>query len=118
VDVYDADGRGKRSAFGRVFYVEGKELIFYAYDLADPRHANPHFYAWGKGVNQSAFVAKLGIFHNDGKDEGRWVLRVDDPGVLAKIDSLFVTVEGSQNAEKPHGKTLLYAVLGGQPNHP
>ncbi len=36
IDVYDSDGKGKRQrAFGRVFYVEGRSLVFYAYDLAE-----------------------------------------------------------------------------------
>ncbi|HKV91748.1 MAG TPA: zf-HC2 domain-containing protein, partial [Candidatus Angelobacter sp.] len=34
VDVYDTNAQGKTSrAFGRVFYTEGKSLVFYAYDL-------------------------------------------------------------------------------------
>src|SRR4029077_10884340 len=36
VDVVDTDQRGKsRPAFGRIFFTEGKSLIFYAYDLND-----------------------------------------------------------------------------------
>ena len=34
VDVFDVDGKGKtQHPFGRVFYTEGKSLIFYAFDL-------------------------------------------------------------------------------------
>src|SRR6266699_3029660 len=34
VDVYDADPNGKRQrSFGRVFYIEGKSLVFYANDF-------------------------------------------------------------------------------------
>ncbi len=117
IDVYDSDERGKRQkAFGRVFYVEGRELVFYAYDLADPKHRNTHFYAWGAGDDGSHFIARLGVFHNDGNGEGRWVLRFGDAGVLAKVDSVFVTAE-QVDVTKPKGKRVLFAVLSGQPNH-
>ena len=50
IDVHDRDGDGKsQRAFGRIFYTEGKSLIFYAYDLGDPRKvdAKVSFYVWG-----------------------------------------------------------------------
>src|SRR5260370_34801093 len=50
VDVYDADSNGKRQrSFGRVFYIEGKSLVFYAYDLDAPGQfkANMVFHVWG-----------------------------------------------------------------------
>jgi len=116
IDVYDTDGRGaRRKAFGRVFYVEGKELLFYAYDLSDPRHSNAHFYAWGAGSGDPHFVARLGILHNGG-GESCWTLRFDDPGLLSKIDSIFVTAERDE-VNQPKGKRILFAVLTGQPNH-
>jgi hypothetical protein len=118
VDVYDADTRGKRRSFGRIFYVENQELIFYAYDLSDPRHANAEFYAWGAGLSPGEEVARLGVLHNDGKSEKRWVLKYNDASVLAKLDSIFVTAETGSNPAKPKGKRVLFAVLAGQPNHP
>jgi hypothetical protein len=118
VDVYDADARGKQRSFGRIFYVENQELIFYAYDLSDPRHANAEFYAWGAGLTPGEEVARLGILHNDGQSEKRWVLKYHDASVLAKLDSIFVTAETSYNPDKPKGKRVLFAVLSGQPNHP
>jgi hypothetical protein len=118
VDVYDADTRGKRRSFGRIFYVENQELIFYAYDLSDPRHANAEFYAWGAGLSPGEEVARLGVLHNDGKSEKRWVLKYNDASVLAKLDSIFVTAETGSNPDKPKGKRVLFAVLAGQPNHP
>src|SRR5262249_21971972 len=51
IDVYDTDSHGKtRRAFGRVFYTEGKSLVFYAYDLSDqhPENNKYAFYVWGK----------------------------------------------------------------------
>jgi hypothetical protein len=118
VDVYDADTTGKRRSFGRIFYVENQELVFYAYDLSDQRHANAEFYAWGAGLNPGQEVARLGILHNDGRSEKRWVLKYNDARVLSKLDSIFVTAETGSNPDKPKGKRVLFAVLAGQPNHP
>ena len=118
VDVYDADTRGKRRSFGRIFYVENQELVFYAYDLSDPRHANAEFYAWGAGLSPGEEVARLGILHNDGQSEKRWLLKYNDASVLAKLDSIFVTAETGSNPDKPKGRRVLFAVLAGQPNHP
>src|SRR5262249_14209670 len=40
-DVFDTDAKGKtRPALGRIFFTEGKSLIFYAYDLNDNRVQN------------------------------------------------------------------------------
>jgi hypothetical protein len=118
IDVYDADGRGARRSFGRVFYVEGQELVFYAYDLSDPRHANAQFYAWGAGTAPGETVTRLGVLRNDGQNEERWVLKYADASVLSKLDSIFVTAETANDPEKPKGRRVLFAVLSGQPNHP
>jgi hypothetical protein len=118
IDVYDVNGQGKRQkAFGRIFYVEDRELVFYAYDLASVLRKDTRFYAWGSGHGESPYVARLGVLHNDGNGEGRWELRFNDGGVLARIDSVFVTAE-ENDAQAPKGKRLLVAVLGDQPNHP
>ena len=118
IDVYDVNGQGKRQkAFGRVFYVENRELVFYAYDLANMTRKDTRFYAWGSGHGESPYVARLGILHNDGNGEGRWELRFNDGRVLAKIDSVFITAE-ENDAQAPKGKRVLVAVLGDQPNHP
>jgi hypothetical protein len=118
IDVYDADGSGKRrKSFGRLFYEEGKLLVFYAYDLSDANHPAPHFYAWGADKSDPHFVARLGILHNDGNGDGRWELTFDNSGVLSKIDSVFVTAE-SKEVARPKGRRVLFAVLGGVPNHP
>ena len=121
IDVSDVDSTGKtRRPFGRAFYTEGKSLIFYAFDLA-PQHASrkaPSFQAWGFREPSSHSARSLGIFYADDKAEGRWVLKFDDPDVLAQIDAVFVTVEPSGGSSKPSGQKLLYAYLKGQPNHP
>jgi hypothetical protein len=122
IDVHDRDGDGKsQRAFGRIFYTEGKSLIFYAYDLADPRklEAKVSFYVWGERLGAEKPIRSLGVFHNDDANDGRWVLTFDDPQVLAQINSVFVTVESSKKAIKePGGRRVLFAFLGDRPNHP
>jgi len=122
IDVHDRDGDGKsQRAFGRIFYTEGKSLIFYAYDLADPRKldAKVSFYVWGERLGAEKPVQSLGIFHNDDVSDGRWVLTFDDPQVLAQINSVFVTVESAKKSVKePGGRRILFAFLGDKPNHP
>ena len=122
IDVHDRDGDGKsQRAFGRIFYTEGKSLIFYAYDLGDPRKvdAKVSFYVWGGRLGAEKPIESLGVFHNDDANDGRWVLTFDDPHVLAQIDSVFVTVESSRKAvREPGGRKILFAFLGEKPNHP
>ena len=122
IDVHDRDGNGQsQRAFGRIFYTEGKSLIFYAYDLADPRKvdAKVSFYVWGGHLGADKPVRNLGIFHNDDAKDGRWVLTFDDPHVLTQIDSVFVTVESARKpVNVPEGRRILFAFLGDKPNHP
>jgi anti-sigma-K factor RskA/putative zinc finger protein len=121
IDVFDVDGTGRSAkAFGRVFYTEGQSLIFYAFDLTPRRHsrADHAFQAWGYRDPAPQSARSLGIFYADDKTQDRWVLKFDDPEVLAEIDSVFVTVEPPGGSPKPTGQKLLYAYLNGQPNHP
>ncbi|HEY1525940.1 MAG TPA: hypothetical protein VGH51_06840 [Candidatus Angelobacter sp.] len=122
VDVFDTDPKGKtRPAFGRIFLTEGKSLIFYAYDLNDPRvqSAGYHYRVWGKREGPSQRARSLGIFYSDDKSQKRWVLQYDDPKVLQEIDSVFVTLEPPNgNQTQPKGDKLMYAYLRGQANHP
>jgi hypothetical protein len=122
IDVHDRDGNGKsQRTFGRIFYTEGKSLIFYAYDLSDPHKldAKVSFHVWGERLGSEKPIRSLGVFHNDDANDGRWVLTFDDPQVLAQIDSVFVTAESSQKLTKePRGERILSAFLGGKPNHP
>lgn len=122
VDVYDADGGGKQQrSFGRVFYIEGKSLVFYAYDLEDPGRlkANVVFHVWGGKAGVKEVTHSLGILHKDEVGQNRWAMTFDDPTVLSQINSVFVTAEsGSKRLDAPHGKKVLYAYFGGTPNHP
>jgi hypothetical protein len=120
IDVADLDGLGKsKKSFGRVFYTEGKSLIFYAFDLSQKGSAaKVSFQAWGQNQGSSNSVKNLGVFYIDDQAQKRWVLRVDKPELLRTIESVFVTVEPSPGSDKPSGHKLLYAYLGTQANHP
>jgi hypothetical protein len=122
VDVVDTDSRGKaRPAFGRIFFTEGKSLIFYAYDLneAKMQKANYQYQVWAKKEGPDRHAQRLGIFYSDDKAQRRWVFKCDNPKILREIDSVFVTFgrpDGSPT--HPEGSSLMYAYLRGQPNHP
>jgi uncharacterized coiled-coil protein SlyX len=122
VDVYDADPNGKRQrSFGRVFYIEGKSLVFYAYDLDDSGRfkANVVFHVWGGKAGVKEVTRSLGILHKDDVGQNRWAMTFDDPNVLAQINSVFVTAESAtKHYDEPHGKKVLYAYFGSPPNHP
>jgi hypothetical protein len=121
IDVYDSNANGKRGrAFGRVFYVEGRSLVFYAYDLPVVRaQKNISFHLWGEKVGSSQMTLSLGVLHDDDPRERRWALTCNDQAVLAKINSVYVTAEppGKPNAA-PSGPRVLYAYFGAPPNHP
>jgi hypothetical protein len=121
VDVYDVVGNGKtRRTFGRVYYVEKKLLVFYAFDLKDKRHKRTAagFQAWGYREASSSKPANLGLFYVDDASLDRWVLKVNNPRVLEHIDAVFVTLEPADGSPYPQGRRLLYANLSGPPNHP
>jgi len=121
VDVFDVDGSGDtKRPFGRAFYTEGKSLIFYAFDLGDRRNvkARSTFQAWGQRESKTELVQSLGIFYMDDQKQNRWVLKFDNPKVLAQIDAVFVTVEPPGGSTRPNGQKLLYAYLNASPNHP
>ena len=119
IDVHDRDSKGKaRRSFGRVFYTEGKSLIFYAFDLSEPKLKNASFQAWGHKEDGSKKAVSLGLFYMDDRQQSRWVLRFNDPAVLAEIDSVFVTVEPAGGRKNPSGDKLLYAFLNFDANHP
>lgn len=120
VDVYDADARRKKpKSFGRIFYTEGKSLIFYAYDLDERKLANANyaFEVWGERLGKPTSVRNLGILYADDTAQKRWALKVNDPQQLAEIDSVFVTLQ-HQDGKNPLGQRILFAFLGGTPNHP
>src|ERR1700730_5435963 len=123
-DVFDVDGSSRtKKPFGRVFYTQGKSLIFYAFDLdREPGAVNAStFQVWGQREapqGQQASPLNLGILYMDNETNRRWVMRFDDPKKLAEIDAVFVTVEPRGGSHKPTNKPFLYALLRNEANHP
>jgi len=123
-DVFDVDGSSRtQKPFGRVFYTQGKSLIFYAFDLdRQPGVMNAStFQVWGQREapqGEPASPMNLGILYMDNETNRRWVMRFDDPKQLAEIDAVFVTVEPRGGSHKPTSKPFLYALLRNQANHP
>jgi hypothetical protein len=122
LDVVDTDTRGKsRPAFGRIFFTEGKSLLFYAYDLNEAKlqKADYQYQVWAKKEGANGQAEKLGIFYSDDKAQNRWVFKCEDPKVIKEIDSVFVTL-GPPNSDPTHpkGLPLMYAYLHTAANHP
>ena len=120
-EIYDVAGTGEtRKPYGRVFYTRRKSLIFYAYDLdqqTELKRAST-FQAWGLRGPDRQQAINLGVFFEDNATKKRWILKCDDPKTLAQIDAVFVTVEPNGGNHKPSGKSLLFAYLRVDPNHP
>lgn len=123
-DVFDVDGSSRtQKPFGRVFYTQGKSLIFYAFDLDhEPGAVNASaFQVWGQRETpqgEQALPMNLGILYMDNESNRRWVMRFDNPKKLAEIDAVFVTVEPRGGSHKPTSKPFLYALLRNEANHP
>jgi hypothetical protein len=88
VDVFDVDTDGQtKRTYGRVYYVEKKLLIFYAFDVQDKKRnrAAAGFQAWGyREANQNE-PESLGLFRLDDSSANRWVLKVSNPRILERI---------------------------------
>lgn len=121
IDVYDVSGQGElERPFGRIFYTEGKSLIFYAFDLDLQRglKRGAVFQAWGQKGEGKENPRSLGTFYMDDSAQNRWVLKVDDNKALSRIDYVYVTDSSRKETVKPKGKPLLSAFLNGPANHP
>lgn len=119
IDVRDTDSNGNLSkSFGRVFLTEGKALTFYGFDLDEGRVASGKrsFHVWAVPEGDKSSARSLGLLRLDAKAPGRWVLKVENPGLVKNINSVYVTVE-SAASKQPTGEKMLYAYLG-EPNHP
>jgi hypothetical protein len=118
IDVRDSDANGNPGpAFGRVFFTEGKSLTFYAFDLDRATNAKHNFEVWAAPETGKNAPRSLGFLEADAKTPGRWVLKVENPGLVNQISSVFVTVEPAIDSKQPNGPKLLYAYLG-DANHP
>jgi len=122
VDVYDTDSNGKtKKGVGRVFYTQGRSLVFYAYDLSTSRSETGKYayYVWGHREGNDESVRNLGSLNPDDVSQKRWMLKVNDGKALSDIDRVFVTLEQNGRVDlRPHGKKLLSAYLGSPANHP
>jgi Putative zinc-finger len=119
-EVYDVGQDGvTQKPYGRIFYTRGKSLVFYAYDLDQQAGGgNATFQAWGRRGPDKQETLNLGIFYKDDIGKRRWALKFDDPQALDQIDAVFVTLERNGLSRKPNGKSLLFAYLKVNPNHP
>ena len=120
-EVHDVARDGKTQIpYGRVFYTKGKSLIFYAYDLDHQGGLEraSSFQAWGRRGPDREQAVNLGVLYEDSGAKTRWILKCDDPKTLEQIDAVFVTVEPNGGSHKPTGKSLLFASLKIEPNHP
>jgi archaellum component FlaC len=121
VDVRDDGTSGQvRPLAGRIFYTQGRSLIFYAYDLQNRGNVTRvDFQVWGKREGRSQAPQSLGILYVDEPSQNRWALQFENAEVLAAIDQVFVTMEPRGGSDKPTGKQLLSAAfLNESPNHP
>jgi hypothetical protein len=120
-EIYDVAKSGEtQKPFGRVFYTQGKSMVFYAYDLDQQPGVKlaSTFQAWGRrGIDHQHDVS-LGIFYQDDQNKKRWVLKSSDSATLSRLDAVFVTVEPHGESSKPTGKPLLFTYLKLPPNHP
>lgn len=120
-DIYNVSRDGiTQKPYGRVFYTQGKSLVFYAYDLdqqAGLKGART-FQAWGRRGPDRSQALNLGIFYEDSAAKKRWVVKFDDTKTLEQIDAVFVTVEPAGGSQKPSGSPLLFTYLKIEANHP
>jgi hypothetical protein len=120
IDVRDTDSNGNPGkAFGRVILTEGKSLTFYAFDLNENKGVDTKrsFQVWAAPDSSTNSARSLGFLHVDAKAQGRWVLQVDDPELVKKLNSVYVTPEPAAGSKQANGQKMLYAYLG-QANHP
>jgi hypothetical protein len=123
IDVFPIDVHGKpRHEFaGRLLYIEGKRLEFYALDLDHYPgvDANRTFCLWGQrrdAAEGKGRIIPLGIFSLDDPKDNRWIVVVSDPAVLAGLRSVFVTVESTPHPITPTGKKMLITPLHAEPD--
>ena len=117
-EIRDVSQTGRpQKPFGRVFYTKDKSMIFYGYNLDEQPGLGKSvaFQAWGSGDHEE--TVNLGVFYQDGAQK-RWILKFNDAKTLARLNSVFVTVEPRGGSAKPTGKPMLSTYLHVDPNHP
>ena len=119
IDIYEntSGSRGRQLA-GRLFYVEGKSLVFYAYDLPEghARNQNQTFRVWGESAGANGQSYQLGVMRREANGQNRWELSFSDARVLSRINAVYVSNDPPSLApDNPH--RMMYAFLGSA-NHP
>jgi hypothetical protein len=120
IDVRENDPNGNPGkAFGRVILTEGKSLTFYAFDLNENKGVDTKrsFQVWAEPDAGTNSARSLGFLRVDGKAQGRWVFKVDDPELVKKLNTVYVTTAPAAGSKQASGQKMLYAYLG-QANHP
>lgn len=117
-DIYDANVNGRTAKpFGRIFYTKDRSLVFYGFDLDKQPGLKQDvaFQVWGGSTDRNP--VSLGLLYQD-DNHNRWILKCEDATTLARLNSVFVTVEPPGGSKKPTGRRFLRAYLQIQPNHP
>lgn len=117
-DIYDTNVNGRTAKpFGRIFYTKDRSLVFYGFDLNEQPglKQDAAFQVWGGSTDRSP--VSLGLLYQDDSHK-RWILKCEDATMLARLNSVFVTVEPPGGSKKPTGRRFLRAYLQIQPNHP
>lgn len=110
IDIFDIGGT---NPVGRIFYTEGKSLVFFAYDL--PAEHSAKYNVWGTKDYNFETVRNLGTLEADNLLQKRWELQVDNTKLLADVDRVFVTAEPvGELRTHPHGENILSAYLRGR----
>lgn len=123
INVFPIDESGKpaNTFAGRVLYLEGNRLEFYAFDLNHYKGTDESsiFYLWGQTRDTDrgkGRVVLLGKFILDTSKDNCWWVVVSDPVILAGLGQVFITVETSDNPATPTGKKLLRTPLPVEPH--
>jgi len=95
--------------------------VDYAYDLPQKKAEEGEFSygAWGETNGNKASIKKIGLLLHDDQTQRRWSLNFANPQMPAEIDSVFITLERTdEDVAQPKGKRLFTAYLRTPPNHP
>lgn len=96
------------------FYIPGRKLVLFAYDLDDPKALTRHsFYVWGDRAGTDEPVEALGRLTLEDHKNNRWAIRIESADVFSRINHIFITVESSNaTITKPSGQAILVLSLG------
>jgi hypothetical protein len=117
-DVEDSSGPSSRLAACFTLRESLSSFTLSIWRSDGSRWKNTLFKRGARGKPKVARCRALGVFVNEDQGKSPWVLKYDDPKVLAQIDSVFVTIEPKGGSNRPQGRQLMYAYLRANANHP